>query len=256
MKSRHFIIPTLALAYAAFLVWWLNRGEEERTADSRPGAETAATSVPALLADRKGSGKIGGASGKDSKVTARRDSTNDGTTRAPAKPVQAGELTAFEPVRYTEGQPLYEGEPVMAYVRVGSTGKQAALTVNQGGEYPQLLTEPGEEVQVRLQFTRTEPDSPIALTAQDGGLVVLAEGGLSPSTKGNKGEQDALPARSTAGVLDGQRQIGFAFRVSGNPGIHRVSVGTPSGETKVLEFWAGPPPKMKEMSAEIEAIGQ
>ncbi len=104
---------------------------------------------------------------------------------------------------YTEGQPFYEGEPVTAYVRVGSTGRQAALAVNQGGEYPQLLTEPGEEVQIRLAFSRTEPGSPIALTAQDGGLVVLPEGGgaAREDSQGSRGEQDARPTLAARRAL-------------------------------------------------------
>ncbi len=271
--SRHWIsVTALALAYAVFLIWWLNRKEErapQRTGESPVAANASGgKTAPAPLQIGTGQTTQSGSPDKKSATVTDRRYSAGGAARA--EPVLPGEVSRFEPVLYSEGQPYYEGEPVTAYVRVGSTGKQAALTVNQGGEYPQLLTEPGEEVQIRLAFTRTPPGSPIALTAQDGGLVV-AERGLpardngpvasSPPTA-NNGEGAAATgisgggAASTAGVLDAQRQIGFAFRVSPNPGIHRVSVGTPGGETKVLEFWAGPPPKIKEMSAEIEAIGQ
>jgi hypothetical protein len=115
---------------------------------------------------------------------------------------------------------------VTAYVRVPSTKKQEALTVNQVGEFPRVMTQPGETVQVRLAFTRTEPGTPVALTSEDGGLI---EGGQ----------------RSTAGKLDAARQLAFAYTVSQNPGIHRVSIRTPSGESKVLEFWVGKPLALK-----------
>jgi hypothetical protein len=48
--------------------------------------------------------------------------------------VKPSELSEFKPVLYSEGQPFYEWEAVTAFVRVGSTGTEAALTVNQGGE--------------------------------------------------------------------------------------------------------------------------
>ncbi len=266
VKPRHLIIPALALAYAGFLIGWLNRGDAKRSVVSRSTGEAAAKPASALLAGGTGAGKSGSAGNNAMKNEPGIDRRHNKVgTAARAEPVQSAELPRFKPVLYTEGQPFYEGEPVTAYVRVGSTGRQVALTVNQGGEYPQLLTEPGEEVQIRLAFTRTPPGSPIALTVQDGGLLNVSEGGIAvpptssaaPQGKESEGMQSRPPdpARSTAGILDAQRQIGFAFRVSGNPGIHRVTVGSPSGETKVLEFWAGPLPKMKELSAEIEAIG-
>ena len=116
-----------------------------------------------------------------------------------------------------------------AYVRVPSMKKNEALTVNQGGEFPRMMTQPGETVQVRLAFTKTEPDTPVAITSQDGGLI---EGGQ----------------RSTAGVLDATRQLACAYTLSNTPGIHRVTLTTPAGETKALQFWVGPPLAMKKMT--------
>ncbi len=215
IKPSHLIsLPALALAYAVFLIWWLNRdeGQSRLVANAFPDTVNQAETKPAamLLADASRR-PASDDSEKNAAVTDRRYKAANALS---AQPVQPSELYAFKPVLYTEGQPFYEGEPVTAYVRVGSTGRQAALTVNQGGEYPQLLTEPGEEVQIRLAFTRTEPGSPIALTAQDGGLVVLEQGARTPSSVAGGALQIDPPTRSTAGVLDAQRQLGFAFRVS------------------------------------------
>ena len=69
----------------------------------------------------------------------------------------------------------------------------------------------------------------MALTSQDGGLI---EGGQ----------------RSTTGMLDATRQLAFAYTVSNNPGIHSVTLTTPAGETKTLEFWAGPPMALRQMT--------
>jgi hypothetical protein len=143
--------------------------------------------------------------------------------------IQPGEIGAFKPYLYPGGKPYYPGEVVTAYVRVPSMKKNEALTVNQGGEFPRMMTQPGETVQVRLAFTKTEPDTPVAITSQDGGLI---EGGQ----------------RSTAGVLDATRQLAFAYTLSNTPGIHRVTLTTPAGETKALQFWVGPPLAMKKMT--------
>jgi hypothetical protein len=62
-------------------------------------------------------------------------------------------------------RPPYDGEPVTAYIAVPSTGRKVALTVNQLGEFPRIATEPEEQVEVPLAFTRT----PVAVAAQDGG---------------------------------------------------------------------------------------
>lgn len=140
--------------------------------------------------------------------------------------IRADDLPSFKPYPYPGGQPYYPGEKTTAYVRVPSTGKQEAMTVNQGGEYPRLLTKPGETVQIRLAFTETPPETPIALTAQDGGLI--------------EGKQ-----KSTVGWVDSAGQLAFAYSLSNNPGMHRVTVGTPSGETKTLEFWVQAPAEAK-----------
>lgn len=151
------------------------------------------------------------------------------TTKAPSRAkgevlngrISADEISDFTVYTYPIGIPYYTGEKTTAYVRVPSSQKQQALTVNQEGEYPRMMTKPGETVQVRLAFTETAPDTPIAITAHDGGRL-------------DKG------LRATALLLDEARQLAFSFTVSTNPGIHRVTFRTPAGETKTLEFWAGP----------------
>ncbi len=134
-------------------------------------------------------------------------------------PASVGE---FAPLVFPGGPPDYEGEPVTAYVGVPSSGRKVALTVNQLGEFPRIDTAPSEKVEIRLVFATTAPGTPIAVAAQDGGK--LHTGKLS-----------------AAQPLNAERQLAFAYTVSPNPGMHRVSVTTPAGELKTLEFWAGPP---------------
>ncbi len=136
--------------------------------------------------------------------------------------IDSASLADFTPQPYPNGKPAYDGEPVTAYIAVPSTGAKVALTVNQLGEFPRVQTAVGEKVEVRLAFTRTAPGTPVAMAAQDGGK--LHPGKLSA----------ALP-------VDAERQLAFAFTMSPNPGMHRVSVTTAAGELKTLEFWAGKP---------------
>jgi len=136
--------------------------------------------------------------------------------------IDPASLATFTPVAYPGGAPAYDGEPVTAYISIPSTGKKVALTVNQLGEFPRLTIEPGEQVEVRLAFTSTVPGTPIALADRDGGR--LSSGKVSA----------ALP-------LDERREVAFGFTVSPNIGMHQISVTTPAGETKTVEFWAGPP---------------
>lgn len=147
--------------------------------------------------------------------------------QASAQHIQPGEVGGFASYRWPGSPPAYPGEAVTAYVRVPSTKSAQALTVNQAGEFPRMMTQPGETVQVRLAFTQSEPGSPVALSSEDGGLI--------ESTW-----------RTSAGKLDAARQLAFAYTVSKNPGIHRISIRTPSGESKILEFWAGQPLALKK----------
>ncbi len=143
--------------------------------------------------------------------------------RTPEGRIDPSGLTSFTPVRFPGDEPAYDGEKVTAYVASPSSGKRLALTVNQLGEFPRIWANPSERVEVRLAFTSTQPGGRVAIVAQDGGK--LAGTKLSA----------ALP-------VDDARQIAFAFTVSPNVGLHRVSITSPTGEAKTLEFWAGPPP--------------
>lgn len=156
-----------------------------------------------------------------SPVTRATPSVNLLASNSQTKTIALEDLKAFKEYTYPAGTPYYIGEKVTAFVEISSTGEKQALTVNQAGEYPRMMTEPGEMVQVRLAFAETAPNTPIAITAHDGGLL-----------------DDEL--RATALLLDEARQLAFSFTVSTNPGIHRVTFRTPAGETKTLEFWAGP----------------
>lgn len=208
----------LILAYTAFMFWWFLRDDAptSRQSGSR-SASVAANSKPS-------SGKPVGNSSKSTPASERKvtAATVRPVIRGSSNSIQASELSAFKPYLYPGGTPYYDGEPVTAYVRVPSSRRQQALTVNQAGEFPRMQTEPGETVQIRLAFTETVPDTPIALTVHDGGAI--------------EGRHQATALR-----LDAARQLGFSFTVSTNPGLHRVTVLTPKGETKTLEFWAGPP---------------
>jgi len=220
MKPQTQLAIVLVVAYSLFMLWWFLRDEAPKPGAKPTVASTTAKAKkpePAASASLPGSRLAKGEFHPAGRVVA----------QPSAQHIQPTELPTFQPYRYPGNPPFYPGEPVTAYVRVPSTKKHSALTVNQGGEFPRMMTQPGETVQVRLAFSQTEPDTPVALTSQDGGLI---EGGQ----------------RSTAGMLDAQRQLAFAYTVSRNPGIHRVTVTTPAGETKTLEFWAGDPIPFKK----------
>lgn len=143
--------------------------------------------------------------------------------RTPEGRIAPSSLADFQPMPFPGGEPAYEGEKVTAYIAVPSSSRKVALSVNQLGEFPRIDTTASEQVEVRLSFSSTQPGGRVAVVAQDGGR--LHTGKLSA----------ALP-------VDDARQIAFAFIVSPNVGTHRVSITTPTGEVKTLEFWAGPPP--------------
>jgi|GEM_PF-1876583 len=215
MKRQSLPIIALVVAYSLFMLWWFLR-EEAPSLRTKSTAATKKNAPAASASPPLGSSSKGGF-----------PATGRAVAQASGQHIKPGEIAAFQPYRYPGTPPYYPGEPVTAYVRVPSTGKNEALTVNQGGEFPRMMTQPGETVQVRLSFTDTAPETPVALTAQDGGYI---EGGLT----------------STAGKLDATKQLAFGFTVSKNPGIHRVTLKTPAGETKTLEFWAGPPISFKK----------
>jgi hypothetical protein len=225
MKSQTKFTLVLVTAYSLFMLWWFLREDAVKPSAKSPAAVTTKpkAKTPAPTASSSSNTRTT-SPGKFTFAPAGRVVDNVST-----QDIQPAEIGAFQPYLYPGNPPLYEGEPVTAYVRVPSSKTSQALTVNQMGEYPQLDTQPGETVQIRLAFTKTAPDTPVALTSQDGGLI---EGGQL----------------STAGMLDGSRQLAFAYTVSPNRGIHRVTLTTPAGETKTLQFWAGTPMPMKPVT--------
>jgi hypothetical protein len=135
--------------------------------------------------------------------------------------IMQASASEFQRQAFPDGVPAYEGEMVTAYVEVPSSGKKIALTPNQSGEYPKVVTQPGEAVEVRLAFTRSQPGEAVAVSAQDGGVLHVGKmaGKLEVNTN---------------------REVGLGFVVSTNPGIHRITFTTSGGEAKTLNFWAGP----------------
>lgn len=221
MKPETKLTLALVAAYSLFMLWWFLREDAPKLGSAKPVA--VSSTQKSKKVDPVAS--VGRSDGANSRLPRQGVATLPAgrvVAQASTQHIQAGEVGSFQPYRWLGQVPHYAGEAVTAYVRVPSTKKQEALTVNQVGEFPRMMTQPGETVQVRLAFSETEPDTPVALTSEDGGLI---EGGQ----------------RSTAGKLDAARQIAFAYTVSPNPGIHRISIRTPSGEAKILEFWAGPP---------------
>lgn len=223
MKPQTKFAIVLVTAYSLFMLWWFFR-EDAVKPSSKPPVAASTKAKKTATSPSSASKSTATSPGNFNFAPAGRV-----VAKASVQHIQSAEIGAFKPYLYPGGKPYYPGEVVTAYVRVPSTKKQEALTVNQGGEFPRMMTQPGETVQVRLAFTDTAPETPVALTSQDGGLI---EGGQ----------------RSTAGVLDATRQLAFAYTVSNNPGIHRVTVTTPAGETKALQFWAGPPLAMKKLT--------
>lgn len=127
----------------------------------------------------------------------------------------------YKPVTYSGGIPRYDGEAVIAYVAVPSSGEKLAMTVNQMGEYPRVRVQASERVKVLLQFTNLPEGTPVSFVAQDGGLMENNKAGLARQT-------------------DVQKQVAFEYQLSANDGVHRVHVTTATGEAKTLDFWVGP----------------
>ncbi len=137
-------------------------------------------------------------------------------------PITSGQKDAegFERVEWPGGKPHYEGEPVVAQVTTGDGKRKLHLEVNQLGEYPRVQVGPEERVNVHLQFQSSKPGMPLALAAQDGGALAGAK-------------------MSQRVDLNAQGAAEFAFTASANVGAHRVSIVTPKGEVKNLDFWVG-----------------
>ena len=127
------------------------------------------------------------------------------------------------------GAPATEGETADVFVRVGSSGQKLHLTPNQGREYPRVYVTEGETIQVRVEFSQSEPGSPVSISPQDGG-----------SLAGHAAKMI---------VLDAQRALAFDFTASRNPGTHRVKLVTQRGEAHLLDFWAGPENSFRSSTA-------
>ncbi|MBV6501493.1 MAG: hypothetical protein CJBNEKGG_04006 [Prosthecobacter sp.] len=226
MKPQTKLTLVLISAYSFFMLWWFLREDVPKLGISK----AAGVSIQPKAKKAEPVASVGRSDGTNSRLPLQGEATLPSgrvVVQASAQHIKLGEEGGFAPYRWPGSPPAYPGEAVTAFVRVSSTKMQQALTVNQAGEFPRMMTQPGETVQVRLAFTQSKPGSPVALSSEDGGLI--------ESTW-----------RTTAGKLDAARQLAFAYTVSKNPGIHRISIRTPSGESKILEFWAGQPLALKK----------
>lgn len=193
MKPQTKLTLAFIAAYSLFMLWWFLREDAPKLGTS----QAAAVSTPSKAKKVEPVASAATVEKWKAEVAQRIPSLPSGrvVTQASAQHIQPGEVGGFAPYRWPGAQPAYPGEPVTAYVRVPSTKSAQALTVNQVGEFPRMMTQPGETVQVRLAFSQTEPDTPVALTSEDGGLIEGAQ-------------------RSAAGKLDAARQLAFAYTVS------------------------------------------
>lgn len=152
----------------------------------------------------------------------------------PGGGLRIGAREVFERAQYqkafvAKGAPAVEGEAADVFVKVGSSDQKLHLTPNQGREYPRVYVREGETVQVRVEFTQSEPGSSVSIAPQDGGSL------------------SGHPAKIS--VLDARRAIAFDFTASQNPGTHRVKLVTQRGEAHLLDFWAGPENKFRTSTA-------
>jgi hypothetical protein len=116
---------------------------------------------------------------------------------------------------------------VEAYVSVAALNRRMRMMPNQIGEYPRIWMGDAARAEVTLVFQDAAPGTPVVLAAQDGGKFT--------------GHDKA----SVLTAVDQQQRVSFAFDVSSNPGVHRVTTRTPSGDVKMLEFWAGEAPAIQ-----------
>ena len=148
MKPQTKFALVLVTAYSVFMLWWFLREEAVKPSSKSP--VTAATKA-------KKTAPITAVGGK--RVTSSPDNFDFApagrvVAKVSAQHIQPAEIGAFKPYLYPGGKPYYRGEVVTAYVRVPSTKKHEALTVNQGGEFPRMMTQPGETVQVQERVRR------------------------------------------------------------------------------------------------------
>jgi hypothetical protein len=114
----------LVAAYSLFMLWWFLREDAPKLGTSQAAAVFTTPKVnrqvPVASAPLPSSSLAKGEFHPAGRVVA----------QASAQHIQPGEVGGFVPYRWPGRLPAYPGEPVTAYVRVPSTKKQEALTVN------------------------------------------------------------------------------------------------------------------------------
>jgi len=130
-------------------------------------------------------------------------------------------------------EPAVDGETATAFVEVRSSGKKFRLSQSQMGEFPMVKIAPQETVNVHVVFPEASVGSRYAIIAQDGGLITEA----------------ARPGY--AKVLDAKRTLYFQFSATSNTGMYRVVLRSESGESKILEFWAGDTEPVMKSAAQV-----
>ena len=110
-----------------------------------------------------------------------------------------------------------EGAPT-AVVEVN--GESYELSVNQIGYFQRVYALPEQKIPVVVNCPDGFAGEYVMVSMEDGGL--LETGRMAKAVQ-----------------LDDQKQVAFTAQMSGNAGIHRVSLRR-GGDLKVLDFWVEP----------------
>jgi hypothetical protein len=136
---------------------------------------------------------------------------------------QAGR--AAQPVSLVSGHPVaYSGAFVAAAVRVD--GKDYHLTPNQVGNFPRIDVKTKDTIHVQVAYPQGQPGDAVVVESEDGG---------------------SLDGKKTANIttLDSQQAVEFNFHTTEQPGIYHVALRN-GADVKVLNFWAGPEPVVRQ----------
>jgi hypothetical protein len=209
------VVGMLIIAFAGW-AWWYIRDTGDSRRSRNAGSQVASGTLP------RGEVNVSelGVSSSGVGLPDLPGSFDHLTREAPVYPELVP--SSYSTVNSARGhQPEVDGEVATAFVAVPSTGKKLRLAQNQMGEFPMVEIVPSETVDVHVVFPMAEVGSRYAIVAQDGGIIAEA----------------ARPGY--AKVLDSKRTLHFQYTCSANTGMHRVVLRSESGESKILEFWAG-----------------
>jgi hypothetical protein len=130
-----------------------------------------------------------------------------------------------QPIKVEYAEPVAEsGEHVKASVTVG--GQEYQLSSNQIGCFPRIYVEPQATIPVKLSYPDGNPGDSVVVEVEDGGHL--------------NGRQMAEVA-----TLDDQKTVQFQFQTTEQSGIYRIALLN-GADTKVLNFWVGQEPAVRE----------